>query len=247
MTHNLALSQVVGALLLVDVGWELRNSHSCRQMGQESLALVVVLVDDVNLVLIHCKWKACKHFPQTTGQSSPGYLTPGHTPSKAFWQIEHTSSCVFDPHVQWATLWKRLIRTFKSTFVVGAAWLTSTCAFDVISAVDDDNNAEPSMLLGWFMIFFSFSCDVDGWWNICAENSLRRFRDGGVCVPVLVLVCWLIWLWSLLLLGSLVLDTVVADGVYLIILIRLLPMLLHQLTPSNRYWWRQVTVTVLRI
>lgn len=45
------------------------NSHSLRQIGQ-------VCRDEFNHVDTHCKWKAWPHFPQTTGHSSPGYLTP---------------------------------------------------------------------------------------------------------------------------------------------------------------------------
>ena len=45
--------------------------------------------------VMHCKWKACLHVPQTTGLSSPGYLASGEHPSKGFLQMPHTSSPAF--------------------------------------------------------------------------------------------------------------------------------------------------------
>lgn len=80
------------------------NSHSCRQIGHRFLDDVVC-----NHRETHCKWKAWPHFPHTTGESSPGNLTPGAVPSNAAWQIPHTSSFAFQLHC--ATPWMRLILT----------------------------------------------------------------------------------------------------------------------------------------
>ena len=91
--------------------------------------------------------------------------------------MEQTSSFVFDPHVQWATAWKRLIRTFSWTLVVVEGILlevlvTST-AFATISEVNSDDDDVASTT--WLDIV-SFSWDgADG--NI-SDDSLRRFRDG---------------------------------------------------------------------
>lgn len=41
---------------------------------------------------MHCRWKACLHTPQTTGESSPGYLASGGHPSNGMRQMPHTSS-----------------------------------------------------------------------------------------------------------------------------------------------------------
>ena len=43
-------------------------------------------------LLMHCRWKAWVQTPQTTGESSPGYLPSGGQPSKGMRQMPHTSS-----------------------------------------------------------------------------------------------------------------------------------------------------------
>lgn len=45
-------------------------------------------------LLMHCRWKAWEQVPQTTGQSSPGYLASGGQASKEARQIPQTSSPV---------------------------------------------------------------------------------------------------------------------------------------------------------
>eukprot|EP00658_Telonema_sp_P-2_P013517 TRINITY_DN15120_c0_g1_i1.p1 TRINITY_DN15120_c0_g1~~TRINITY_DN15120_c0_g1_i1.p1 ORF type:complete len:161 (+),score=20.08 TRINITY_DN15120_c0_g1_i1:394-876(+) len=78
------------------------NSHCRLQIGQELLFW--------SHLLMHGRWKACLHWPQTTGQLSPGYLYPGAAPSKGIWQMPHTSSSRF--HVHNATECHRLMVTF---------------------------------------------------------------------------------------------------------------------------------------
>lgn len=74
--------------------------------------------------------------------------------------MEQTSSFVLDPHVQCATLWKCLIRTFRCILdVVGAKTLVSFVTLTALDAASDIDNSE-SFAGNWFMIF-SFSCEGD--------------------------------------------------------------------------------------
>jgi len=85
---------------------EFPYSQSARQIGHVCLL-------ELSQVATHCKWKAWPQVPKTTGDSSPGNLTPGGHPSKADWQIPQTSSSLPFPtfQVHLATPWNFLIRT----------------------------------------------------------------------------------------------------------------------------------------
>ena len=66
-------------------------------------------------LLMHCRWKACPHVPQTTGESSPGNLLPGGQPSNGMRQIPHTSSPAF--HVHDAAACQCLTVTFSGMMI----------------------------------------------------------------------------------------------------------------------------------
>ena len=146
-----AVSPPPDALLLLTGFWP--NSHSWRQIGQEFL-----LLGCVNHLLAHCKWKAWAHFPHTTGQSSPGYLTPGAVPSKANWQIPQTSSLAFQ--LQWATPWSRRIRTLRRRRGLSAS-------VSVMSLVS----------LGRFMMFVRSIAKYVWWSGRDSEISLCQTLD----------------------------------------------------------------------
>jgi len=54
-----------------------RNLNAARHMGHSCLTFCC----DSNHFIIHCIWNAWLQAPQTGGQSSPGYLTPGQQAS----------------------------------------------------------------------------------------------------------------------------------------------------------------------
>jgi len=62
--------------------------------------------------MIHCMWNAWPHVPQSGGQSSPGYLTPGQQASNGMRQIPQTSSSI--SHFHTATPCQRLTFIFIS-------------------------------------------------------------------------------------------------------------------------------------
>ncbi len=59
-------------------GWR-HIGHSCRTFCCDS-----------SHFMTHCIWKACPHFPDTGGQSSPGYFSPGQQASYGLRQMPHT-------------------------------------------------------------------------------------------------------------------------------------------------------------
>lgn len=65
---------------------------------------------------MQARWYACLQAPQTTGQSSPGNLTPGAQPSKGDWQIPQTSSAGV-PQDHRAMPWKDFTFTLRGFFV----------------------------------------------------------------------------------------------------------------------------------
>lgn len=76
-----------------------QNGHRCSAAGAPSH------------LLMHCKWNAWPHAPQTTGASSPGNLASGGHPSKAARQMPQTSSPA--SQVQEATARQCLMETRK--------------------------------------------------------------------------------------------------------------------------------------
>lgn len=84
----------------------LLNFHSWRHMGHCWLTGC-----DCSHLTMQCMWKQCEHWPQTSGQSSPGSLQSGQQPSKGIRQIPQLSS--FATHFHEATP----VHCFMVTFI----------------------------------------------------------------------------------------------------------------------------------
>ena len=98
-----------------------QNGHRCSAAGAPSH------------LLMHWRWKAWPHAPQTTGASSPGNLASGGHPSKAARQMPQTSSPA--SQVQEATARQCLMETRKEVEVEGVEVETGAGAAVAFSAV----------------------------------------------------------------------------------------------------------------
>jgi hypothetical protein len=97
----------------------LQNGHRCSAAGAPSQRLM------------HWRWNAWPHAPQTTGASSPGNLASGGQPSKAARQMPQTSSPA--SQVQEATARQCLMETRKGQVEgVGVAPGAASAAFSAV-------------------------------------------------------------------------------------------------------------------
>ena len=106
--------------------------------------------------------------PKTTGDSSPGNLTPGGHPSKGDWQIPQTSSSVPFPtfQVHLATAWYLVMRT-RSLVFRGPAAVAAAEGEDPAAAIAEASSPFVLLLL-----------------LLAIGVSLERLRDNEGVVPV---------------------------------------------------------------
>lgn len=81
------------------------NFHSCRHMGHCCWTCC-----EFSHFKMQCMWKQWEHWPQTSGQSSPGTLQSGQQPLKGILQMPQFSSLA--THSQEATPFHWRIFTF---------------------------------------------------------------------------------------------------------------------------------------
>jgi hypothetical protein len=183
------------------IRYDIHTYQLCRQMGQEFFELLCCNHFDT-----HCKWKACPHLPQTTGQSSPGNLTPGAVPSKAVWQMPQTSSLAFQLHC--ATAWKRLMCTLRRLLcgcvgtTAGGAAADGAADVDVATiagGLESSSSPSSSCCCGCCLVRIIVSLcrlrEVIPFFFHSSKNSKRQASKNGVLLLLLLIL--LLWLRSL--------------------------------------------------